>query len=63
MEKLEHEKILHLHEIYEGENTFYMILEYLKGKSLHEIITKSNRDELSFDIIQNIIKVFQLYSI
>jgi serine/threonine protein kinase len=43
--------IINLIEIYEGENTFYMILEYLKGKSLHDVITKSHRDEFSFDII------------
>lgn len=29
MQKMRHEKIIHLEELYEGENTFYMVLEYL----------------------------------
>lgn len=41
MEKLNHEKIINLYEVYEGEKTFYMILEYLRGKSLHDIVSKS----------------------
>ena len=38
MRKLNHPSIIGLHELYEGENTFYIILEYLQGKSLNEII-------------------------
>ena len=40
MSVLSHENIVKLEEVYEGENTFYIILEYLKGSSLHEIIKK-----------------------
>ncbi|CAD8142012.1 unnamed protein product [Paramecium pentaurelia] len=41
MAVLKHENIVKLEEVYEGENTFYIILEYLKGGSLHDIITKA----------------------
>jgi len=44
MRKLIHPNIINLLEIYEGENTFYMILEYLKGRSLHDVINKSHQD-------------------
>lgn len=58
MRKLTHKSIIALHEVYEGENTFYMILEYLKGKSLHDIINKAHKEEtLTFDKIQIIMKV------
>ncbi|CAK88031.1 unnamed protein product (macronuclear) [Paramecium tetraurelia] len=40
MAALKHESIVKLEEVYEGENTFYLILEYLKGSSLHDMITK-----------------------
>ncbi|CAD8103710.1 unnamed protein product [Paramecium sonneborni] len=36
MQKLKHDNIIQLIDLYEGENTFYLILEYLEGKSLHE---------------------------
>lgn len=40
MAALNHEYIVKLEEVYEGENTFYIILEYLNGNSLHDMITK-----------------------
>ncbi|CAK69342.1 unnamed protein product (macronuclear) [Paramecium tetraurelia] len=40
MQKMNHPKIIHLEELYEGENTFYLILEYLQGQSLHESFNK-----------------------
>ena len=40
MQSLNHPSIIGLHELYEGENTFYIILEYLQGKSLNEMIQK-----------------------
>lgn len=40
MAVLEHEYIVKMEEVYEGENTFYLILEYLKGNSLHDLISK-----------------------
>jgi len=38
MQHLNHDNIIRLEEVYEGENTFYVVLEYLKGKSLHDVI-------------------------
>ncbi|CAD8141470.1 unnamed protein product [Paramecium octaurelia] len=40
MQRLKHENIIQLIDLYEGENTFYMILEYLEGKSLHELLNQ-----------------------
>lgn len=40
MATINHDNIVKLEEVYEGENTFYIILEYLKGNSLHDMITK-----------------------
>jgi serine/threonine protein kinase len=34
MQKLDHKNIINLQEVFEGESTFYMILELLEGKSL-----------------------------
>jgi serine/threonine protein kinase len=34
MQKLDHKNIINLYEVFEGESTFYMILELLEGKSL-----------------------------
>ncbi|CAD8147446.1 unnamed protein product [Paramecium pentaurelia] len=40
MQRLKHENIIQLNDLYEGESTFYMILEYLEGKSLHELLNQ-----------------------
>ncbi|CAD8059761.1 unnamed protein product [Paramecium sonneborni] len=56
MAVLSHENIVKLEEVYEGENTFYLILEYLKGSSLHDIITKGIL-QLGWDEIKSIMKV------
>lgn len=40
MAELDYEFVVHLEEVYEGENTFYLILEHLKGSSLHDICSK-----------------------
>ncbi|CAD8144768.1 unnamed protein product [Paramecium pentaurelia] len=53
MATLNHEYIVKLEEVYEGENTFYIILEYLKGNSLHDMITKGII-QLGWDEIKSI---------
>jgi serine/threonine protein kinase len=40
LQHLRHDNIIKLEEIYEGENTFYVILEFLQGKSLHDLVHK-----------------------
>lgn len=37
MANLDNEYIVKLEEVYEGDNTFYLVLEYLKGPSLHDL--------------------------
>ena len=49
MQKLEHPNIISLQEVFEGESTFYMILEFLQGKSLSDFISKSYSDGISLD--------------
>ena len=56
MAVLNHENIVKLEEVYEGENTFYIILEYLKGNSLHDIVTKGIL-QLGWDEIKSIMMV------
>lgn len=58
MAELDNDYIVKLEEVYEGETTFYIILEYLKGNSLHEIITKNGISSLSWDEIRSILWVF-----
>ncbi|CAD8057228.1 unnamed protein product [Paramecium sonneborni] len=57
MQKMNHPKIIHLEELYEGENTFYLILEYLQGQSLHESF---NKRQVLFEQEQIQIIMFQL---
>ncbi len=57
MQNLDLPNLIKLHEVYEGENTFYMILEYLEGKSLSEFINKSHEDRIPIDKVQSIMKV------
>ncbi|CAD8144985.1 unnamed protein product [Paramecium pentaurelia] len=40
MQKLKHENIIQLVDLYEGESTFYLILEYLAGESLNEFFNR-----------------------
>ena len=40
MATLDHDSVVKLEEVYEGENTFYLILEHLKGNSLHDLLSK-----------------------
>lgn len=50
MASLDNEQIVKLEEVYEGENTFYLILEYLKGPSLHDLCnSKNNTSPLSWE--------------
>lgn len=50
MSLLEHDQIVKLEEVYEGDNTFYLILEYLKGPSLHELCSnKSTTSPLNWE--------------
>lgn len=41
MRKLQHESVIKLFEVYEGEEYLYLVLEYLKGGELHKYMKKS----------------------
>ncbi|CAK59826.1 unnamed protein product (macronuclear) [Paramecium tetraurelia] len=55
MATLDHDSVVKLEEVYEGENTFYLILEHLKGNSLHDLISKGQITQLSWDQIKSIL--------
>ncbi|CAD8089919.1 unnamed protein product [Paramecium sonneborni] len=57
MQKLKHDNIIQLIDLYEGENTFYLILEYLEGKSLHELLLIQKQSIFEQEIIQQIMKL------
>lgn len=49
MMKLDHPNLIKLHEVYQGDSTFYLILDYLGGQTLHEIIGQSL---MGFSLVQ-----------
>lgn len=49
MNMLQHPAIVKLIECFEGENTFYLVLECLCGPSLHELIGRGSFQSLGFD--------------
>ncbi|CAD8113947.1 unnamed protein product [Paramecium sonneborni] len=55
MATLDHDSVVKLEEVYEGENTFYLILEHLKGNSLHDLISRGQIGQLSWDQIKSIL--------
>ncbi|CAD8076412.1 unnamed protein product [Paramecium sonneborni] len=56
MQKLKHQNIIQLVDLYEGESTFYLILEYLAGESLHEMFNQ-RQTILEHQQIQMIMKL------
>lgn len=62
MADLKHESIVGMQELYEGENTFYLILEYLKGSSLHDMSARGTNltwDQIKLIMwVQNYIKIY-----
>ena len=42
MQKLSHPKIIELHRLFDGNDNFYLILEYLEGKNLNSLISNKN---------------------
>ncbi|CAD8152275.1 unnamed protein product [Paramecium pentaurelia] len=41
MKKIQHESIIHLYEVFEGDEFLFLVLEYLKGGELHQYMKKS----------------------
>ncbi|CAD8143691.1 unnamed protein product [Paramecium octaurelia] len=50
---LDHPSFIKLHAVYEGDNTFYMVMDLLEGKSLHEELN-NHKNGFSEDIVRNI---------
>jgi len=58
MRKIDHNSIIHLYEVHETENTFYMIMDYLEGGPLLDLI-KTNRKLHNFQIMNLMISMAQ----
>lgn len=56
LRKLTHPSIIQIHEIYEGQSTFYIIFELLKGPTLSKLI-RSNAQPFDVEEIRTIIRV------
>ena len=41
LRRVDHQNIIHIHEVYESENNIHLILEYLNGGELFERIKKN----------------------
>lgn len=56
MRKIDHCNIIHLHEVHETDNTFYMIMDYLEGGPLLDLI-KDERKLGHLDIMNLMISL------
>lgn len=54
---MKHINVIKLHEIFEGENTYYFIYDYLEGDTLNDFLKKSIYQPLGKRDIKKIIKV------
>ncbi|CAK69372.1 unnamed protein product (macronuclear) [Paramecium tetraurelia] len=63
MKKIQHESVIKLYEVYEGDDCLYLVLEYLRGGELHQFMKKSPpfSEEKCSKLIFRILKA--LYSI
>jgi calcium-dependent protein kinase len=58
MQRLKHPNIIKLKEVYEGDHTFYLILELLKGDSLTRMMKYQSLQGLfPMDKVREIVKV------
>jgi len=58
---LDHQNVIKLYEIYEGEKSVYLVLEYLRGGELFKFIKdqKNYSEEIAREIIHSILKTLQ----
>jgi len=57
MKSLDHENIIKLYEVHETENSIYLVLELIQGRSLQEVLKKpSFKDEYSEVKVVNMIR-------
>lgn len=50
MRAANHENVIKLYEVYETEKSIYLVLELIQGKSMQEVLKKSNFKELYSEI-------------
>ncbi|CAK91234.1 unnamed protein product (macronuclear) [Paramecium tetraurelia] len=50
---LDHPSFIKLHAVYEGDNTFYMVMDLLEGKSLHDELN-SHKNGFPEEIVRNV---------
>lgn len=53
--RLSHPSFIKLYEVYEGDNTFYMVMDLLDGKSLHDEL-KNNKEGFQLETVKIIMK-------
>jgi calcium-dependent protein kinase len=51
-----HPNVVRLHEVFEGENTFYFVMELSQGRSLYEEIKRHAESPFADDHVKMIIK-------
>jgi serine/threonine protein kinase len=57
MQRLSHPNIIRLYEVYEGEQSYYLILEYLEGMTLNDLIRQRGGQGFSMEEIKLIMRV------
>lgn len=57
MQRLSHPNIIQLYEVYEGEQSYYLILEYLEGMTLNDLIRQRGGQGFSMEEIKLIMRV------
>jgi calcium-dependent protein kinase len=53
---LDHPSFIKLYEVYEGDNTFYMVMDLLEGKSLHDELN-NHKNGFPIEICKNVLLV------
>lgn len=53
---LDHTSFIKLHAVYEGDNTFYMVMDLLEGKSLHDEIN-AHKNGFPEEVVRSIMWV------
>lgn len=53
---MDHPSFIKLHSVYEGDNTFYMVMDLLEGKSLHDELN-NHRSGFPLEICRTIMLV------
>lgn len=57
---MEHPSFIKLYEVYEGDNTFYMVMDLLEGKSLHDELS-NHKNGFPIEIAKMMIFVKDIY--